>query len=112
MNARVLRCVPLVCPTRSQAAEALGISRSTCVRRMLPYGLRPASVEAPRVARGCGGREGKRLRIAALKQLNVLPSDTAAAASIRSLLGESEAATRAEAIAWAFGSRRGCSRRH
>jgi tetratricopeptide (TPR) repeat protein len=37
-----------------------------------------------------------------LKQLNVLPSDTAAAASIRSLLGESEAATSAEEIAWAF----------
>ena len=37
-----------------------------------------------------------------LKQLNVLPSDTAAAASIRSLLGESETATSAEEIAWAF----------
>jgi class 3 adenylate cyclase/tetratricopeptide (TPR) repeat protein len=37
-----------------------------------------------------------------LKQLNVLPSDTAAAAAIRSLLGESEAATSAEEIAWAF----------
>jgi len=37
-----------------------------------------------------------------LKQLNVLPSDAAAAASIRSLLGESEAATSAEEIAWAF----------
>ena len=37
-----------------------------------------------------------------LKQLKVLPSDTAAAASIRSLLGESETATSAEEIAWAF----------
>jgi class 3 adenylate cyclase/tetratricopeptide (TPR) repeat protein len=37
-----------------------------------------------------------------LKQLNVLPSDPAAAASIRSLLGESEEATSAEEIAWAF----------
>jgi hypothetical protein len=37
-----------------------------------------------------------------LKQLNVLPSDTEAAAAIRSLLGESEAATSAEEIAWAF----------
>ena len=37
-----------------------------------------------------------------LKQLSVLPSDTAAAAAIRSLLGESEAATSAEETAWAF----------
>ena len=37
-----------------------------------------------------------------LKQLNVLPSDAAAAAAIRSLLGESEAADSAEEIAWAF----------
>jgi len=37
-----------------------------------------------------------------LKQLDSLPSDPAAAASVRSLLGESEAATSAEEIAWAF----------
>ncbi len=37
-----------------------------------------------------------------LKQLDVLPPDEAAAAAIRSLLGESEAATSAEEIAWAF----------
>src|SRR6266545_1842727 len=37
-----------------------------------------------------------------LKQLNVLPEGEAAAAAIRSLLGESEAATSAEEIAWAF----------
>ena len=37
-----------------------------------------------------------------LKQLDVLPSDDAAAAAIRSLLGRSEAATSAEEIAWAF----------
>jgi class 3 adenylate cyclase len=37
-----------------------------------------------------------------LKQLNALPSDPAAAASIRSLLGESDGATSAEEIAWAF----------
>src|SRR5439155_25437465 len=37
-----------------------------------------------------------------LKQLDILPSDRAAAVAIRSLLGESEAATSAEEIAWAF----------
>ena len=37
-----------------------------------------------------------------LKQLDVLPADEAAAVAIRSLLGESESATSAEEIAWAF----------
>ena len=37
-----------------------------------------------------------------LKQLGTLPSDPAAAASIRSLLGETDVATSAEEIAWAF----------
>jgi len=37
-----------------------------------------------------------------LKQLDVLPTDEAAAATIRSLLGMSEAETFAEEIAWAF----------
>ncbi len=37
-----------------------------------------------------------------LKQLAVLPAEEAAAASIRSLLGETEAQTSAEEIAWAF----------
>src|SRR5947209_13854790 len=37
-----------------------------------------------------------------LKQLELLPSDEAAAVAIRSLLGETEAATSAEEIAWAF----------
>jgi class 3 adenylate cyclase len=37
-----------------------------------------------------------------VKQLDRLPSDKAAAAAIRSLLGESVAATSAEEIAWAF----------
>ena len=37
-----------------------------------------------------------------LKQLDVLPEDEAAAAAIRSLLGETEAATSADEIAWAF----------
>ena len=37
-----------------------------------------------------------------LKQLDVLPSDPAAAAAIRSLLGESDESTSAEEIAWGF----------
>ncbi|HEX9634516.1 MAG TPA: adenylate/guanylate cyclase domain-containing protein, partial [Candidatus Limnocylindria bacterium] len=37
-----------------------------------------------------------------LKQLDVLPPDQAAALAIRSLFGESQAATSAEEIAWAF----------
>ena len=37
-----------------------------------------------------------------LKQLDLLPPEAAAAASIRSLLGETEAATSADEIAWAF----------
>ena len=37
-----------------------------------------------------------------LKQLEILPPDEAAASAIRSLLGQSEAATTAEEIAWAF----------
>ena len=37
-----------------------------------------------------------------LKQLDLLPADEAAAVAIRSLLGETEAATSAEEIAWAF----------
>jgi class 3 adenylate cyclase len=37
-----------------------------------------------------------------IKQLDALPSDPAAAASLRSLLGETEQATLAEEIAWAF----------
>jgi class 3 adenylate cyclase/tetratricopeptide (TPR) repeat protein len=37
-----------------------------------------------------------------LKQLDLLPAEEAAAAAIRSLLGQTEAATSAEEIAWAF----------
>ena len=37
-----------------------------------------------------------------VKQLDALPSDPAAAAAIRSLLGETDAGTSAEEIAWAF----------
>ena len=40
--------------------------------------------------------------VEALKQLDALPSDPAAAASLRSLLGETDEGTSAEEIAWAF----------
>ena len=40
--------------------------------------------------------------VAVVKQLGALPSDPAAAAAIRSMLGESEAGTSGEEIAWAF----------
>ena len=40
--------------------------------------------------------------VGVMKQLGALPSDPAAAASLRSLLGETEQATSAEEIAWAF----------
>ena len=40
--------------------------------------------------------------VEALKQLDALPSDPAAAASLRSLLRETEESTSAEEIAWAF----------
>jgi class 3 adenylate cyclase len=40
--------------------------------------------------------------VGVVKQLGALPSDAAAATSLRSLLGETEQATSAEEIAWAF----------
>jgi class 3 adenylate cyclase len=64
-----------------------------------------ASIEAP-VVRGRCLSYGAGITywpvVEVLKQLDVLPSDPAAAAAIRSLLGESEAGTSAEEIAWAF----------
>ena len=64
-----------------------------------------ASVEAPIV----GGRclpYGEGITywpvVEVVKQLDALPSDPAAAASLRSLLGETEEGTSAEEIAWAF----------
>jgi class 3 adenylate cyclase/tetratricopeptide (TPR) repeat protein len=69
------------------AAELLASLEATVVRgRCLPYGEGITYWPVVEV----------------LKQLNVLPSDEAAAAAIRSLLGETEAATSAEEIAWAF----------
>jgi len=68
-------------------AEALASVEATVVRgRCLPYGV--AITYWPVVE--------------VLKQLDVLPPDAAAAVAIRSLLGESEAVTSAEEIAWAF----------
>ena len=68
-------------------AEALASIEATVVRgRCLPYGEGITYWPVVEV----------------LKQLDVLPSDEAAAAAIRSLLGETEAPTSAEEIAWAF----------
>ena len=68
-------------------AEVLASIEATVVRgRCLPYGEGITYWPAVEV----------------LKQLGVLPSDEAAATAIRSLLGETEAATSAEEIAWAF----------
>jgi class 3 adenylate cyclase/tetratricopeptide (TPR) repeat protein len=69
------------------AAEVLASVDATLVRaRCLPYGEGITYWPVVEV----------------LKQLNVLPEDEAAAAAIRSLLGETEVATSAEEIAWAF----------
>ncbi len=69
------------------AAEALSVIEAPVVRgRCLPYG---AGITYWPV-------------VEVLKQLDATPSDPAAAAAIRSLLGESEAGTSAEEIAWAF----------
>jgi hypothetical protein len=69
------------------AAEALASIEAPLVRgRCLPYG---AGITYWPV-------------VEVLKQLAALPSDPAAAAAIRSLLGESNAGTSAEEIAWAF----------
>ena len=69
------------------AAELLASIEATVVRgRCLPYGEGITYWPVVEV----------------LKQLDVLPPDEAAAAAIRSLLGETDAATSAEEIAWAF----------
>jgi class 3 adenylate cyclase/tetratricopeptide (TPR) repeat protein len=68
-------------------AEALAAIEATAFRgRCLPYGEGVTYWPVVEV----------------LKQLDVLPSDEGAIASIRSLLGETEAQTSAEEIAWAF----------
>jgi class 3 adenylate cyclase len=69
------------------AAEALASIEARVVHgRCLPYGVGITYWPVVEV----------------VKQLNALPSDPAGAAAIRSLLGESEAGTSAEEIAWAF----------
>jgi class 3 adenylate cyclase/tetratricopeptide (TPR) repeat protein len=69
------------------AAEALAFIDATVVRgRCLPYGEGITYWPVVEV----------------LKQLNMPPRDEAAAVAIGSLLGETEAATAAEEIAWAF----------
>ena len=71
--------------------------------RLVAEGL--ASIEA-RVVRGRCLPYGVGIThwpvVEVVKQLDALPTDPAAAAAIRSLLGESEAGTSAEEIAWAF----------
>ena len=68
-------------------AEALGSIDARILRgRCLPYGVGITYWPVVEV----------------VKQLGALPSDPAAAAAIRSLLGESAAGTSAEEIAWAF----------
>ena len=69
------------------AAEALASIDARVVRgRCLPYG---AGITYWPV-------------VEVIKQLDVLPADPAAAAALRSLLGESDAGTSAEEIGWAF----------
>ncbi len=69
------------------AAEVLASSEASVVRgRCLPYGEGITYWPVVEV----------------LKQLELLPPDEAAATAIRSLLGETETATSAEEIAWAF----------
>ena len=69
------------------AAEFLASIEATVVRgRCLPYGDGITYWPVVEV----------------LKQLDMIPTDEVAAAAIRSLLGESEATTSAEEIAWAF----------
>ncbi len=69
------------------AAEFLASTEATVVRgRCLPYGEGITYWPVVEV----------------LKQLDLLPPDEAAAEAIRSLLGETEATTSAEEIAWAF----------
>ncbi len=68
-------------------AEGLALIEGRVVRgRCLPYGVGITHWPVVEV----------------VKQLDALPTDPAAAAAIRSLLGESEAGTSAEEIAWAF----------
>src|SRR5207244_5419487 len=69
------------------AAEALASIEARVVRgRCLPYGEGITYWPVVEI----------------VKQLGALPSDPAAASAIRSLLGETDAATSAEEIAWAF----------
>ena len=69
------------------AAEALASAGARVVRgRCLPYG---AGITYWPV-------------VEVIKQLDVLPTDPAAAAALRSLLGESDAGTSAEEVGWAF----------
>jgi class 3 adenylate cyclase/tetratricopeptide (TPR) repeat protein len=86
------------CELLTIAGEA-GVGKSRLVAEAL------ASVDA-RVVQGRCLSYGQGITywpvVETLKQLDALPSDPVAATAIRSLLGESETATSAEEIAWAF----------
>ncbi len=75
-----------------------GVGKSRLVEEFLP--------SAARVVRGRCLPYGEGITywpvVEVLKQFDTLPSDEAAAAAIRSLLGETDAATSADEIAWAF----------
>jgi len=91
---RVDRCCELV----TVVGEA-GVGKSRLAAELL------AAIEA-RVVSGRCLPYGEGITywpvVEVLKQLDLLPAEEAAAAAIRSLLGESEAATSPEEIAWAF----------
>ena len=93
---RVLRTQS--CELVTMIGEA-GVGKSRLTAQFL------ASVEAQVVSARClpyGEGIGYWPVVETLKQLDVLPPDGAATVAIRSLLGQSEAATSAEEIAWAF----------
>jgi class 3 adenylate cyclase/tetratricopeptide (TPR) repeat protein len=77
-----------------------GVGKSRLTAELL------ASVETAGVAAGRCLPYGEGITywpvVEVVKQLGALPTDPAAAASLRSLLGQSEDATSAEEIAWAF----------
>ena len=83
----------------SRSSGAAGVGKSRLAAEFLAGSTRASSVAAasPTVK---GSPTGPSSRC--VKQLDALPSDPAAAAALRSLLGESDEGTSAEEIAWAF----------
>ena len=91
---------------RSEQSEepvrGLMVSQADIAIRVLQQGARTGPVVVPEPDPLDPAVSRPRLRTDVAQQLDLLPPDEAAAAAIRSLLGESEAATSAEEIAWAF----------